>query len=137
MTSPSQLTVDSSGDVFVYNGPSFTTASLVEITPQGKLTTLISNLRQPSGLTVDSSGTVFVTESYQDQSGNLVNAVEKVNDGTLLPIATLPGPGAIGSLVASRTAVVVPEPGFAGVLVLAAATLRRRSRQTRNPEPGE
>lgn len=133
VNSPGQLAIDAGGDLFTYNfSGANSAASLVEVTPQGNITTLVANLRHPTGVTVDSAGTVLVTERYQDQSSNWINAVEKVNNGALAPLATFPVPAeflGIDNLVTSPTAVVVPEPGFAGVLVLAVATLRRRSRQ--------
>lgn len=53
---PSAIAVDESGDLFVADG-----ANLIEVSPTGTKTTLLTTLSNATGLAVDPSGAVYIT----------------------------------------------------------------------------
>lgn len=53
---PSALATDASGNLYVADG-----SNLIEVSPGGTLTTLLSSLNNPTGLAIDASGSVYVT----------------------------------------------------------------------------
>lgn len=55
---PSALATDQSNNLYVADG-----SNLIEVTPQGTQTTLLTTLNNPTGLAVDASGAVYVTET--------------------------------------------------------------------------
>jgi Bacterial Ig-like domain (group 3) len=54
---PSAVAVDSTGDLFVADGP-----NLIEVTPTGTQTTVLTSLAGETGLAVDPSGALYVSE---------------------------------------------------------------------------
>jgi len=115
---PQQLAVDSAGDLFTFNG--LNNASLLEVTPDGNLTTLATNLQNPAAIAIGSDGTVYV--------GAGSNIYTVANGATNL-FATLPNVG-ITSIAWSPIPVTVPEPGLLDLLGLALTVgLLRQSRR--------
>jgi sugar lactone lactonase YvrE len=77
-TAPSGLAVDSSGNLYVADG-----SNLIEVTPAGVQTTLLTSLNVVTGLAVDASGSVYVAQNggtirIPNESGTLNPADQTV-----------------------------------------------------------
>jgi sugar lactone lactonase YvrE len=73
---PSAVAVDESGNLYVADG-----ANLIEVTPTGTQTTLLSSLSGATGLALDPSGSVYVAESggtirIPNESGTLTASAQ-------------------------------------------------------------
>ena len=121
-----ELGVDAAGNLYIVNQLTSIVASpysLLKATPGGSLTTLISGLNDVGSVAADAAGNVFVNAAYIDPSGQTVNAIGAVRNGTFLPIAE--GPDVAGYIAASPIPVTVPEPSFVSIILLAGLCLGR------------
>ncbi|HEY5381905.1 MAG TPA: Ig-like domain repeat protein [Acidobacteriaceae bacterium] len=92
-STPSALAVDASGNLYVADG-----SNLLEVTPSGTQSTVLSTLSNVTGLAVDASGSVYVTSGTStvripDESGTLNQA----NQTTVALAATNPTSVAVDS----------------------------------------
>jgi sugar lactone lactonase YvrE len=80
-SAPSAVAVDASGNLYVVDG-----ANLIEVTPDGTKTTLLSSLSGANGLAVDASGAVYISST----SGTVRIPLESgtLNTGDQTAIAT-------------------------------------------------
>src|SRR6185312_1321909 len=83
-TAPSTVATDSTGNLYVVDG-----SNLIQVTPGGTQTTLLTSLSNATGLAVDPSGSVYVAEAagtvrIPNQSGTLTPSAQN----TIAPTVT-------------------------------------------------
>ena len=104
------LATDASGDLYALG-----VDSLIEITPQHVVSTLVSGLLDPLAVAFDPASAIFASQTNQGEQR--FNAIDQIVNGSVVPILEYPPlSDAAGGLVASPTQVIVPEPVMTAVM---------------------